>query len=181
MSKTKKMLKAAQKFKSKDRIKQNGEVFTPQKLVREMLSKFSKDSFTISNKTFLDPACGDGNFLVEIAKKRIRNGIHPMMVAATTFGVELMQDNVDKCRNRLFRIYTATADGKLYSKFIKALLKCTIVCADTLKFYDDDEPIAKHLAFSKSKAFRTAWLSMLAFDGNSTNLVMPQLMDDWEE
>ena len=146
----KKMMKAQ---KNKERIKRNGEFFTPHKLVREMLSKFSESDLKISNKTFLDPTCGDGNILVEIVKKRIRNGVHPLMVAATTFGVELMQDNVNKCRERLFRIYTARGNGKMYSKFIQLLLNCTIVCANTLTFYGD-APIADHMRFSPNEAFR---------------------------
>ena len=85
--------------KSKDRIKKNGEVFTPEWLVREMLSKLPEDAWE-PNKTFMEPAAGDGNFVVEIIKEKVRRGHDPYKALQTTYAVELMPDNVVKMKWR---------------------------------------------------------------------------------
>ncbi len=70
-----------------ERVKDTGEVFTPPELVNKMLDELDYDWETLPDKTFLDPTCGSGNFLVEIAKR----GVHPKNI----FGVDLMDDNVE--------------------------------------------------------------------------------------
>ncbi len=83
--------------KRDERVKDTGEVFTPPELVNKMLDKLDYDWETLPDKTFLDPTCGSGNFLVEIAKR----GVHPKNI----FGVDLMDDNVETTRKRLREIY----------------------------------------------------------------------------
>ena len=86
---------------SKDRnkrVKETAEIFTPPKLVNKMLDDLEFDWENVDNtKTFLDPTCGSGNFLVEIAKR----GIHPRNI----FGVDLMKDNIEKTKHRLREVY----------------------------------------------------------------------------
>ena len=87
-------------YYSKDRdsrVKDTGEVFTPPELVNKMLDELDYDWETKPPKTFLDPTCGSGNFLVEIAKRKI----HPKFI----YGVDLMPDNVDKTKERLTEIH----------------------------------------------------------------------------
>ena len=83
------------------RVKATGEVFTPTELVREMLEQIPINQFTDPAKTFLDPSCGDGQFLGEVLIRKMENGSTFEQALSTTYGVDLMQDNVDECRKRL--------------------------------------------------------------------------------
>jgi hypothetical protein len=85
--------------KSKSRIKKNGEVFTPEWLVKEMLGKLPEDAWE-PNKTFMEPAAGDGNFVEAIIKEKVRRGHDPYQALQTTYAVELMPDNVVKMKWR---------------------------------------------------------------------------------
>jgi len=84
-----------------ERVRATGEVFTPTPLVIEMLSGIPLEEFA-PGRTILDPACGDGQFLV--AAKWIKVLAHGMSEAdalADLYGVDIMRDNVDLCRRRL--------------------------------------------------------------------------------
>lgn len=72
-------------MKSKGRIKQTGEVFTPTKLVQEILDKLPDEVVKDPTKTVLDPACGNGQFLIEVAQRR--------NLLVNIFGVDIMADN----------------------------------------------------------------------------------------
>ena len=56
------------------RVKSTGEVFTPTPLVQEMLEQIPVEQFTDPTKTFLDPSCGDGQFLGEVLIRKMENG-----------------------------------------------------------------------------------------------------------
>lgn len=86
--------------RTKDRIKQTGEVFTPLPLVDEILTKLPKEVWA-KDKTFIDPACGDGNFLVRVIAWKMQHGATAKQALETTYGVDLMEDNVAHCRQRL--------------------------------------------------------------------------------
>lgn len=141
-------------LKETEKKKNFGEVFTPTPLVKEMLNKLSKDSFEDAKKTFLDPACGDGQFLVEVLKRKMKK--HHMILSAisTIYGVEIQEENVLKCRERLYEIATKdTEDFGVACKIgdtvlmstnlsnaknlIKEIIEHNIVCADSLKFNFD--------------------------------------------
>lgn len=87
--------------RSSDRIKQTGEIFTPLPLIDEILDKLPSDQFTDPTKTFIDPAAGDGNFLVRVIARKIFNGSTAEQALSTTYGVDIMEDNVSHCRGRL--------------------------------------------------------------------------------
>jgi len=91
--------------RDKLRIKQTAEVFTPTPLVQEMLDKLEEEDPTLfadQTKIFLDNSCGDGQFLSEvIIRKMERSGCSLEQALSTTYGVELMEDNVIECRKRL--------------------------------------------------------------------------------
>ena len=83
------------------RIKATAEIFTPTDLVIDMLQKTNLDCF-LPGKTVLDPACGDGQFLVAI--KYVKILIHGMTESDALqdiYGVDIMRDNVDLCKKRL--------------------------------------------------------------------------------
>lgn len=83
------------------RVKATGEVFTPTELVREMLEQIPIDQFQDPTKTFLDNSCGDGQFLSEVLIRKMENGSTFEQALSTIYGVDMMQDNVDLCRERL--------------------------------------------------------------------------------
>jgi hypothetical protein len=88
------------------RRKQTAEVFTPAELVNEMLDKLNEygpESWE-PGKTFLDPACGNGNMLVEILKRKISLGHSPSKALASIYGTDIMADNIEECKNRLLVI-----------------------------------------------------------------------------
>jgi hypothetical protein len=83
------------------RVKATGEVFTPTELVREMLQQIPIDQFQDPTKTFLDNSCGDGQFLGEVLIRKMEMGSTFEQSLSTIYGVDLMIDNVDLCRERL--------------------------------------------------------------------------------
>jgi type I restriction-modification system DNA methylase subunit len=83
------------------RIKSSGEVFTPTFLVQQILDSLDQSLFTNPVKTFLDPACGDGQFLSEVLIRKLENGIDFETALSTIYGVDLMPDNVKLCQDRL--------------------------------------------------------------------------------
>lgn len=87
-----------------DRIKQTGEVYTPTDLVIEIMQKIittNPEVFALS-KTVLDPACGDGQFLVPVKwYKILHHGMTEEEALNDIYGVDIMRDNVDLCKQRL--------------------------------------------------------------------------------
>lgn len=86
------------------RVKENGELFTPKKIVDEILDKLDQSDpslFRDPRKTFLDPTCGDGEFLAGALFRKLKNGIPFEQALSGVYGVDIMQDNVLECRRRL--------------------------------------------------------------------------------
>lgn len=86
--------------RDKARVKATSEVFTPLPLVDEILSKLPEENWQPS-KTFLDNSCGDGNFLVRVVAWKIWKGSTAKQALETTYGVDLMEDNVSHARQRI--------------------------------------------------------------------------------
>jgi len=116
--------------RDKLRIKQTAEIFTPTSLVQEILDKLEEQNpmlFLNPNKIFLDNSCGDGQFLSEIViRKMERSGCSLEMALSTTYGVELMEDNIFECKKRLA--------GPDPTPEIIEILNKNIVCYDALKY-----------------------------------------------
>lgn len=107
------------------RVKATGEVFTPTPLVQEILDQLPLEQFIDPAKTFLDPSCGDGQFLGEVVIRKMENGSTFEQALSTTYGVDLMQDNVDLCRERLL----CGREDLLH------IVEQNIVCADGLRYH----------------------------------------------
>ena len=116
--------------RDKLRVKATGEVFTPTPLVREILDKISLDQFTDPTKTFLDNSCGDGQFLGEVLIRKIENGSTFEQALSTIYGVDIMIDNVDLCRERLL----------CGQEHLRHIVEKNIQCRDGLKFGYNFEP-----------------------------------------
>lgn len=116
--------------RDKLRVKKTAEVFTPQHLVIEMLDKLESEKpelFTDPTKTFIDNSCGDGEFLGEVViRKMERSGCGLEQALSTTYGVDLMEDNIEECKKRLTGPYPTLELRKIVDK--------NIVCHDGLTF-----------------------------------------------
>jgi type I restriction-modification system DNA methylase subunit len=89
-------------IKSKKRVKELGEVYTPISLINEMLNKLPIEQWTEA-KTFLEPSCGNGNFLVEILKKKVQTTGNILEALNLIYGIDIMDDNITESKKRLFQ------------------------------------------------------------------------------
>ena len=116
--------------RDKLRIKETAEVFTPTPLVQEMLYNLEMQDSTLfsnPNKTFLDNSCGDGQFLSEVVIQKMEKSNCTLEQALkTTYGVDLMEDNVNECRRRLA--------GPNPTPEILEIVNKNIVCHDALTY-----------------------------------------------
>jgi N-6 DNA Methylase len=90
-------------MRTKERVKQVGEVFTPDWLVEEMLDKLPRETWQ-EGKTFLDNSCGNGNFLIAVLTRKLQQGHDPLGALQSIYGTDIMQDNIEECRDRLLHI-----------------------------------------------------------------------------
>ena len=119
--------------KSKSRVRDHGEVFTAEREVNAMLDLVKNETERIDSR-FLEPACGNGNFLIKILERKLNvvDGaykrsqwdweIHAMVAASSLYGVELLPDNTADCQNRLF---------DYFKKRYKTLYKNSIIKMET--------------------------------------------------
>ncbi|EHF02645.1 hypothetical protein HMPREF1008_00290 [Olsenella sp. oral taxon 809 str. F0356] len=146
--------------KSKERVADHGEVFTNEREVNAMLDMVEQETERIDSR-FLEPACGDGNFLAEILRRKLavvkqRYGKsvseyekYCFVAVGSIYGVELLQDNAADCRDRLYDIveceYMRVCKKKPNPKFLLAIryvIERNILCGDALTLLQDDgEPI----------------------------------------
>lgn len=152
--------------KSKERVRQHGEVFTAEREVKAMCDLVKDETERIDSR-FLEPACGDGNFLAEILMRKLavvkrkygRSHLdyekNAVLAASSIYGVDILLDNVIACRERIFIIwnkeYKAVCKKDCNDQTreaVKFILLRNIVCGNalTLKCVDEnvndtDEPI----------------------------------------
>src|SRR3989344_3355567 len=117
---------------SKKRVADHGEVLTAEREVNAMLGLVQNETERIDSR-FLEPACGTGNFLVPILEKKlaiVRNKYsksqleferYGVVAVSSIYGVDILEDNVNHCRDRLFTIF-----NDMYSTLYKA--KCKDTC-----------------------------------------------------
>ena len=145
---------------SRQRVADHGEVYTAKREVNAMLDLVKEETERIDSR-FLEPACGTGNFLVEIlnrkmevVKRRYAKNHHEYDLASaqavsSMYGVELLPDNVETCQSRLLDQYLEFYHQHLSSEIspelkscIKFLLKKNILCGDALTMLQaDGQPI----------------------------------------
>ena len=153
-------------IKTRERVRNHGEVFTAEREVKAMCDLVKDETERIDSR-FLEPACGDGNFLAEIlerklnvVKKRYSKSKtdyekNAFIAISSLYGVDILIDNVFKCRDRLLnillsqykKIYKTSLDDELL-KSIQFLLSRNIVLGNALsmlcvdeKGIDTNEPI----------------------------------------
>ena len=108
----------SQQIKSKERVASRGEVFTAEREVKAMCD-LVKDECERIDSRFLEPACGNGNFLAEIlgrklavvTKKYAKNPVewkkNSFIAVSSLYGIDIMSDNAAECRQRLFSLWEA--------------------------------------------------------------------------
>ena len=112
----------------KNRRKETGEVFTPNDTVRYMLNRLPENVFT-ENKLFLDNSAGNGNFILVIIQMKVEHGIQVEDAIRTTFGTELMEDNVVEMKERILALAKELSPECDLEK-IKEIINHNIVCTD---------------------------------------------------
>ena len=132
------MTNKEQQIKSKKRVAEHGEVFTPDWIVNDMLDLVKQETERIDSR-FLEPACGTGNFLVEIlrrklsiveqrySKSQIEYERYSVIAISSIYGIDLLQDNVEEARIRLFDIFNSE-----YTKKYKN--NCKEACRASVRF-----------------------------------------------
>ena len=102
--------------KSKQRVADHGEVFTPAWMVEAMLDLVKGETERIDSR-FLEPACGDGNFLVQILRRKLaavelkygksdfERRHYALLGLMCVYGIELLPDNIVECRSNLLAIF----------------------------------------------------------------------------
>lgn len=97
-------------IKSKERVKKFAEVFTQDKEVNSMLDLIPIEQFKDPLSKWLEPACGNGNFLIEVIRRKLayRNENEPMDIYAlkllsSLYAFDIQQDNVDETINRIIQ------------------------------------------------------------------------------
>lgn len=150
--------------KSKQRVADHGEVFTADREVNAMLDLVKQETERVDSR-FLEPACGDGNFVAEILRRKLeaakKRAIPPkkkkplpmefekqsVIAVASIYGVDLMMDNVIACRDRLYEIWNKEYEdickkevSEDCKEAVKFILSRNIVCGNalSLKVVDDE-------------------------------------------
>jgi hypothetical protein len=101
------MLKEDKTQKRVERHDETQEDFTPIGIVNGMMDQFPKEAFTNMSKTIIDYSAGNGNFLVEALDRKLdhsKNIDDAIEALKAIYGVELMADNVEECRERLYAL-----------------------------------------------------------------------------
>ena len=147
-------------IKSRKRVTDHGEVFTSEREVNAMLDMIKQETERIESR-FLEPACGNGNFLVEILRRKLKivkdkykkspseYEKYAVLAISSIYGVDILRDNVEECRNRLFEIfnkeYTKNCKEESNNKCREAakfILRRNILCGDALTMKTNEgEPI----------------------------------------
>lgn len=165
-------------IKSRYRVAQHGEVFTNPREVNAMLDLVRDESYRLDSR-FLEPACGDGNFLIEILRRKlsllqdVKSSIEwefrSLIAVGSCYGIELLEDNAEACRQRLFdevigtqapRLRNASTAGEApaYKMSLRYMLQKNIVCGDALTYRTADgrpitfcewTPIAGSMQFAR--------------------------------
>jgi hypothetical protein len=142
--------------KSKQRVADHGEVFTPAWLVEAMLDLVKAETERIDSR-FLEPACGSGNFLLQILRRKLaavelkfgksdfERRHYALLALMCTYGIELLEDNIAECRVNMLQIiadYLTLEESDDVYRAAAYVLSQNLVHGDALKMRtSDDQPI----------------------------------------
>ena len=139
-----------QQIKDKSRVSNFGEVLTSKREVLDMLNLVNTETSRLDSR-FLEPACGDGNFLIEVlnfkldileknySKNQYEFEKFSIQIFTSIYGIDILEDNIISARERLFNQYFDLYNKKFKSNInqklldcIKYILKLNLVHADAL-------------------------------------------------
>jgi hypothetical protein len=138
--------------KSKQRVADHGEVFTPAWMVDEMLNLVKEEAERIDSR-FLEPACGDGNFLVQVLRRKLaavdlkygksdfERQHYALLAVMCIYGIELLTDNIAECRDKLLAILKEYLNLSPHANLYRAafyVLSQNLVHGDALKMLSHD-------------------------------------------
>jgi len=147
-------------IKSRQRVADHGEVFTPDWLVNDMLDLVKDESERIESR-FLEPACGSGNFLVPVlrrklatvetrfAKSEFERRHHALLSLMSIYGIELLPDNAAECRQNLLDVvvaYLGSDAGPEWQTAAQVVVQVNIVQGDALNMTTAD---GEHITFAE--------------------------------
>lgn len=140
-------------IRSKGRVTQHGEVFTPSWLVEAMIDLVSDESYRIDSRV-LEPACGSGNFLKKILQRKLAavedkfgkaefdRRHYALLSVMCIYGIELLADNIVECRQNLLEIfqqYLSLDKTEPLYKAANIALEINLIHGDALKMSTIDE------------------------------------------
>ena len=105
------------------------EFFTPYSIVKRMCDKVSEEDWADPTKTWLEPCFGSGQFAIYIIWKRIQYGIHWKVALETLWGIELMEDNVAECKDRICEMLTNICED-FNEDEARLIMDSQLVCHD---------------------------------------------------
>lgn len=128
-------------IKSKKRVKEFAEVFTPDFIVKDMCDIIPAEIWERIDSTFLEPACGNGNFLVEILIRkysRCKDEKDGLKALASIVGIDIQADNCDECRRRLMAQFMERfpSASNLTVLLASGILQNNIICGDSIKIQE---------------------------------------------
>lgn len=154
-------------IKTKKRVADHGEVFTSEREVNAMLDLVKNETQRIDSR-FLEPACGDGNFLIEILRRKLNvvkdkykmNQFeyerYAVIAVSSCYGVDILEDNCIECRERLtnyfIKDYKSIYKENINKKIIETveyIFNRNIVCGDALTMLQNN---GKPIIFSEWSA-----------------------------
>lgn len=139
-------------IKSKERVNEFGEVFTPAHIVKDMCDMVKDESYSL-DKTFLEPSCGTGNFLVELLERKLSTAeknfeaskdvsayeLDIVKAVSTLYGVDIQADNVVESQTRMrniikerYKEVVGEDIDKILLKSLNALMNYNIIHGNTL-------------------------------------------------
>lgn len=163
--------------KSRQRVADHGEVFTPAWLVEAMLDLVKDETERIDSR-FLEPACGSGNFLIQILRRKLaaveikygksdfERQHYALLALMCIYGVELLPDNIVECRANLLEIFAQYLRVDESAEIITAatyVLSQNLVHGDALTMRtQDNQPITFAESTSSTRGFpefsrRVSW------------------------
>ncbi|MDX9974687.1 MAG: N-6 DNA methylase [FCB group bacterium] len=140
---------------SRKRVTDHGEVYTPSRIVNAMLDLVKQETERIESR-FLEPACGRGNFLAEILERKLRvvgrryrkiqleYERNAVLAVSSIYGIDILEDNIQKCRQRLFGIFERNY-RRLFSRTAKD------ACRESVRFI-----LERNIIHGDARSLKTA-------------------------
>lgn len=128
----------SKQIKSKERVNKFAEVFTAEREVKAMCDLIPSEVWEDIDSRFLEPACGNGNFLVEIFERKLarcESAEQGLNALRSIYGIDIQQDNVEESKQRLFDMFVKQfPKAPAITAIVAAqILESNIICGDSLE------------------------------------------------